>query len=328
MLRSALRSIQDQSRQDLIAEVVVSENSEDGPSDEVCREFPDLPIRFVRHDPVKTIAAHFQWLVDQAASEWVAWLADDDMWGRYHLEEAARLLRQHPEAVAYTGECVTVLNDSRTAIFGLRETVYSLLGDTPVKHKPCWVWTREDMLLNTLLHTPLNMWAMVFRKETLVKCVECLVPSNVGYESDRLFLWKVSLEGPVVVGREISLFYRTHDTNNYLEQWREDQAKQQRMTRLYINTIIDEAEKLGIPAKALWLRAWQSLDTAAKRRILKKNDKFSIDEIRQRWGDEAMAVEPDARQPKPGRASVLKPLVPPVLWDVAAKLLKGNGKQA
>lgn len=328
MLRSALLSIQNQSRQDLIAEVLVSENSEDLRSEEVCRSFEDLPIRFVRQDPVKGIAGHFKWLVEHACSEWVAWLADDDMWGRYHLEEAARLLGRHTAAVAYTGECVTILNDSRSAIHGLRETIYSLLGDTATIYKQDWVWSREDMLVNLLVHTPLNMWAMVFRKPVLLKAIESLVPSDAGYESDRLFLWKMALEGPIVVGREISLFYRTHENNTWAELWRQDQAEQQRLTRQYINSIINEAESLGIPARTLWLEAWRRLDDPAKKRILKNNGKASIVEIRQRWGEEAVTAAKEAGQPKPGRASLLKPFVPPVLWDMVAKLMKGNGKQA
>ncbi len=318
MLRSALQSIQNQSRLDLIMEVLVSENSEDGRSEEVCRSFPGLPIRFFRQTPAKSIASHFRWLVEQVSSDWATWLADDDMWGRYHLEEAARLLGQQPDAVACAGECVTILNDSRTAINGMSETMYSLQGETSKTFKPGWVWTREDMLVNILLHTPLNMWAMVFRKPALLLAIETLVPSDVGYESDRLFLWRLALEGPIVVGREISMFFRVHENNNYVEQWRQDQEKQQRMTRLYINNIIDEAERLGIQARELWQGAWCSLDNTTKKRLLKKNGKASLNEIRRRWGDEALWVEPE----KPATRSWHKPLqpfVPPVFWSLAAR---------
>jgi hypothetical protein len=319
MLRSALLSIQNQSRQDLIAEVLVSENSEDLRSQEVCRLFESLPIRFVRQDPVKGIASHFKWLVGHACSEWVAWLADDDMWGRYHLEEAARLLGRDTDAVAYAGECVTILNDSRSAIHGLRETIYSLLGDTATIYKPDWVWCREDMLVNLLVHTPLNMWAMVFRKPALLNAIESLVPSDAGYESDRLFLWKMALEGPIVVGREISLFYREHENNTWLRLWRQDQDEQKRLTCQYINSIIEEAESLGIQARALWLEAWRRLDDSAKRRLLRKNCKASLNEIRRRWGDEALWVEPE-KPARPSRFKPLQPYVPPVLWSLAARL--------
>jgi glycosyltransferase involved in cell wall biosynthesis len=326
MLRSALLSIQNQSRQDLIAEVLVSENSEDGRSEELCRTFPNLPIRFFRQQPARSLAGHFQWLVENASSEWVAWLADDDMWGRYHLEEAARLLVQNPGAVACAGECATIFNDSRAAIEGMRETVYSLVGDTPTSYKTCWLWSREDMLLNILVHTPLNMWAIVFRKPALLNAIEALVPSDAGYESDRLFLWRLVLEGPIVVSREISMFSRIHENNTWAELWRQDKDKQQRLTRQYVNAIIDQAESLGIQAKSLWLEAWCSLDDAIKKRILKKNGKAAIDEIRQRWGDEAVRVEVDKPTTK-NWPKVLQDWVPPILWRIAGSLRNLWGSQ-
>jgi glycosyltransferase involved in cell wall biosynthesis len=329
MLRSALLSIQNQSRLDVIVEVLVSENSEDDRSEDVCRSFPDLPIRFTRQNPVKSLAGHFQWLVDHSSSEYVAWLSDDDMWGRYHLEEAARLLEQHPDAVAYTGECVTILNDSRTPIKGLRETMYSLLGDTSTLYKSCWLWSREDMLVNVLLHTPLSMWAMVFRKPALQKSLVCLVPSDVGYESDRLFLWKLAIEGPIIVGREIGLFYRTHENNTWVELWRQDQEEQKRLTSHYISSIIDEAESLGVQARTLWLGAWCSLDNSTKKRLLEKNGKQSLNEIRRRWGDEALWVEPEKPAPQSWHKP-LQPFVPPLIWSLAARargLLSARKKQ-
>lgn len=314
MLYSALSSIQNQSRLDLVAELLVSENSEDGRSEKVCASMQGLPIRFCRQSPALSIVGHFQWLVNQASSEWVAWLADDDMWGRYHLEEAVRLLEKHPAAVAYAGESVTVLNDSRSAIFGFRENVSSLLGEAPTTFMPYWVWTQEEMLINSLVHTPLNVWAMVFRKSALLEALESLVASDAGYESDRLFLWKLASFGPVLVGREVSMFYRTHENNTWLEVWRKDQAEQNRMTQQYIDMIIDDAERLGIPARELWFQAWQSLDDSARKRIQKKTGRASIEQIKRRWTDAALALAADQDEKNDQRVSwksSIRPWIPP-----------------
>jgi len=51
--------------------------------------------------------------VAKAAGEWVGLLADDDMWGRYHLEETVAALHDHPEAVAFFSIGVIVNDDLR-----------------------------------------------------------------------------------------------------------------------------------------------------------------------------------------------------------------------
>jgi hypothetical protein len=72
MLRSALASVQNQSLRSAIAEVIVSENSDDPGSATVAREFPDLPSRHVVQSPPTDPATHFTLVVDLAISEWVA----------------------------------------------------------------------------------------------------------------------------------------------------------------------------------------------------------------------------------------------------------------
>lgn len=325
MLRSALQSIRNQSRLDLVSELLVSENGEDVRSERVCNSMDGLPLRFCRQSPALSIAGHFKWLANEASSEWIAWLADDDMWGRYHIEEAARLLKEHPAAVAYAGESVTVLNDSRSAIYGFRETVHSMHGEMPHTFTPCWIWSQEDMLLNTLLQTPLNMWAMVFRKSALLEALESLVPSDAGYESDRLFLWRLASLGPVLVGREVSMFYRTHQNNTWADIWRKDPAEQQRMTRQYIDTILDEAEAKGMPTREMWHEVWQSLDDSARKRVLAKSSKASIEQIKARWTDAALELQEDQGR-KADLASdwksSLRPWIPPVVIGVVKGILR------
>lgn len=332
MLRSALRSIQGQSRPDLIAEIIVSENSVGGApvpeTEAACRECGDLPVTYHRQPSQLRIVDHFRWIVRQAKGDWVAWLADDDMWGRFHLEEAARFLGKNPSAVAYIGESVLMINDSRSITAPFRETLHSFLEENATAYKDSSIWGMEEMMVECMPQTPLNMWAMVARKEVLVEAVESLVPSNVGYESDRIFLWRVATQGKIVVGKEVTTFFRTHDDNAFLRMWKQNRAEQERMTRFYIQQIIQEAAERGIQPREAWMKVWSRLDDAAKRRIIKKVGKESMDEIRKQWGEEAVAVAEEAAPQKPGRAGLLKPLVPPVLWDAAAKLMKGNGKRA
>jgi hypothetical protein len=142
-------------------------------------------------------------------------------------------------------------------------------------------------------------------------------------------LWKLAIEGPIIVGREIGLFYRTHENNTWVELWRQDQEEQKRLTSHYISSIIDEAESLGVQARTLWLGAWCSLDNSTKKRLLEKNGKQSLNEIRRRWGDEALWVEPEKPAPQSWHKP-LQPFVPPLIWSLAARargLLSARKKQ-
>jgi GT2 family glycosyltransferase len=113
MLRYCLESIALQSRIDLIKEVVVSEN---GPADEsefVSYSFRDrLPIRYIRQRPTVPACTHVAKLANEVQTKYVAMLADDDMWSRYHLEESMRCFERYPSIHAYFGQAVYVENET------------------------------------------------------------------------------------------------------------------------------------------------------------------------------------------------------------------------
>lgn len=64
LLYIALASVRSQTDRDLIAEVVVSENSADRGSLDVAAEFEDLPIRHVFQHPPVDPGTHFAKLLD------------------------------------------------------------------------------------------------------------------------------------------------------------------------------------------------------------------------------------------------------------------------
>ena len=57
-LRTALQSVRNQVNRDVIGEVVVSENKGDRRTEQVVREFPDLPIRYLFREPSLPIVEH------------------------------------------------------------------------------------------------------------------------------------------------------------------------------------------------------------------------------------------------------------------------------
>jgi glycosyltransferase involved in cell wall biosynthesis len=315
LLRCALTSIVRQTRRDLILEVVVSENGKDPSSQKVCEEFSSLPIRYFFHDEPKAACEHFDWMAAQATGGWVAWLADDDMWGRYHLEEADRLFHSHPDAVAYAGQAVTVFSSQRVPINGWRETIDSIICEDRLKYMDCRVWDRNIMFVETVCHTPLNMWGMVFRKDAFVHAIGSIRDlSDMIFDNDRYFLWNLSHVGNVLVGQEVTLFYRNHGENTWMQLMRDSREHQYAMTRKMTRMILNDALKLGMPAKDLWFAVCSRLDQTAKTR-LERCGKRALEELVQVWGKEAGFVDP-----KSGRARHIKRWLPPVLFDALIRL--------
>ena len=207
MLRDALKSIAHQSALDSIAEVIVSENSADDSSSSVCNEFPSLPIRYVlQNDPVPVLK-HFSTLVDYAVCDHIAWIADDDMWGRQHLSNAARAL-ETTNAIASFASTVCVSDSYRRTNGGQGPILNSFSPNC--EYRDLQVWTTKDFLVESLCKVPQNTWSMVAQREILQKALQATSNVTAPWDADRIQLACLSTFGDVVVNSEVSLFYRTH----------------------------------------------------------------------------------------------------------------------
>jgi hypothetical protein len=252
LLRCALESVRNQSRLDLVSEIVVSENSDDPQSEVVCQDFPDLPIRFVRQTPALDVGSHFALLPTLAETPLVALLGDDDMWGRYHLEESARLLAIEPEAVAYVGMAVIVSSSARQVKWPFLSILQSEVSPWSDRFLSHWTWSAKDVLLASLFWTPLNMWATVGRRNTLIEAMKVFQDPNQGTDSDRFMIWRVAKLGKIVVAREIGLFFRVHSDSGCARQVAEAPDFHRRSWRRNLERMLDEAAEIGIDAKAEW----------------------------------------------------------------------------
>jgi hypothetical protein len=79
-LREALESVRRQTARRAIARVIVSENSTNGDSREVCSHFKDLPIVYVQQKPPVPAMLHMKVMWDLVQSPLAAILYDDDWW--------------------------------------------------------------------------------------------------------------------------------------------------------------------------------------------------------------------------------------------------------
>jgi len=238
LLRTALASVARQTARNRIGEVVVSENAGDPRSAEVCAEFPQLPITYVRRDPPLPALGHATVLFSrETPSTYTAVLHDDDWWQPDHLAQALAALDANPGASVYfssiyhvTGESSPLSCDSGFKFwFGAD---YPVLDDL-------WVLPAPAAALACLLGTPGYYSALVARTAALRASVHVFDLGNP-YDNDRLLLIALFRLGTVLFRPYPAVFIRAHpgqdqrtyeqDTVNrhmsFTTSWLFDQSKE------------------------------------------------------------------------------------------------------
>lgn len=320
LLRSALASVRNQSRQDLISEVIVSENSDDQGSAAVVKEFPELPIRHVTQNPPVDPGTHFCRLLEYARTEWVACLGDDDMYGRYHLEEAARLLARHTDAVAYVAQDAIVANDSRVITAGHHSGL--ILAHDPTKRNSftdSWIVDHAGMAVACLAITPLNMWGVVSRRDVLKNAFTAFAEADAGHDSDRYMLWLLARQGPVIIGREIGLFYRRHGDNACARFLRDNYDEQQRKAAEYTRRMLADAEENRVHLEEMWLAALGQMPESARAAYWSQGIPGAKRAIREAWGPAVAAMFPGMDSPL---KRIVRDWVPPAVYRRASRLYR------
>jgi glycosyltransferase involved in cell wall biosynthesis len=256
MLANCLQSILGQTRRDVIQKVVVSENSSDERSSAVAGRFsPDLPIYFVRQTHEPSAYEHFAALAQYVDSPHVALIGDDDMWDRYHLEEAQRAFHHHPSIISYYGQMVAVANET---CYPLRSIGLSLLQVPTTDDRSLQdfhIWDKRLTAMHCMSHTPVNIWALVSRAEPFKEAVAASFSDpqfNMLSTADKIFIWELSKRGDTAVGRHISLFYRRHN-ESVMESVTSNLFSEVEETDYRITLhIAQDAMALGIDAPRDW----------------------------------------------------------------------------
>lgn len=327
-LRHALESVIYQSRKDLIGEVIVSNNGTIDVAD-VVTSFTSLPIDFIEQSEKLSPGAHFEWLVSRARFPLIAMLADDDMWGRYHLEEASRLLDKNPQALAAFNQTVAVQNASRQIFWSYGQLVQSFSANSVNPLDDAFVFKRGELLLDTLIKTPLNIWSMVAKRVEVAKQMHVFSEPSAGLDSDRYFVWRLNSEGVVIAGREVGLFMRVHPQMAGAVMKSEGQERYAAKSKEYSRRIVEESRALGLPVEELWNSFWNGLSPEDHTAVRQQGSSEFIAIASELLGSEAATsrVAPVTfAQPSKGQrlknacSKVAQDCLPPFIYRRLAKL--------
>jgi hypothetical protein len=270
-LRSALESVALQSRRDLISKVLVSENGGCNESKILTESFSDvLPVEWISQDSIP-VEEHLLKVLPQLQTEYVALLADDDIWARYHLEEAIRCFDLHPEVISFFGQTVCVDSQTCQATDRFSGSFDQLLAKGDQSVRDFFLWNQQFTAINSLAATPLNIWASVTKTWAHKKALIESVGSPVFGKSpayDSLYIWRLTYSGLIAHGRNISLYYRVHSSSDM----RLRATTSPRNTQDAIFAIRKEIERqcleVGFDVKASWKAAYaQAVEQGIEHRI-------------------------------------------------------------
>jgi hypothetical protein len=264
MLNDALASIADQSARELIRHVIVSENSLSTESKHVIDRYTDiLPVIWVQQNPPVPPNIHALRLSEIVTTSHVALLSDDDIWDRYHLEEACRAFNILSNICAFFGQAVVVENANCQVLQrfnGTFDQLANLPADSVLGVK---CWDQQLTALNQISST-LNMWACVATTDAYKDAMQnsCGHPIYGFYPTvDILFIWRLSYHGNIAVGRHVSLFYRRHAASHMQTVIKNDAILSHEQTLAIRQEIYRQALLLGFDPLSLWRDAHQRMKT-------------------------------------------------------------------
>lgn len=221
MLRTALRSIAQQSARGEIVEILVSENGGNRLSGQVCAEFPSLPITYLfREKPLPPIEHAYALFRAQLKGEFTAMLHDDDWWAPEHLERALQAFRANPDASVYHSSHFAVASESSP--LGCSNNFFLWFGADYPPVDSLWILDRQSVLLASLLGTGASYSSLVAKTKACAQVAE-IYKTNNPFDNDRMLTFALTAHGPLLYQPRPSIYYRHHpgqDTHTYANQRR------------------------------------------------------------------------------------------------------------
>ena len=262
-LRTTIESIALQSARSRINRVIVSENGDCKESKQVVEEFKHLlPIEWIFQANRLSPQQHGIWLSKQVETAYMAQVADDDIWDKYHIEEALHQLSRHPNAAAYFGRAVDITTKGCQPVspFSITfdEITDPILEDSQLKDVV--IWSARDVAINSMVSTPLNIWSLVAKTEihqiALAESTGHPVLGNFP-ANDSFYIWRLACHGDLLIGRHISLFYRLHADSDIHRCLRERPLQTLNEDLQIRGEILDQALRLGIDSRKLFKSRFQ-----------------------------------------------------------------------
>ena len=206
-LRTALKSVARQTALSRVGEIIVIENGEDRSSEEVCRQFPSLPIKYIYRNPPVPPSERTVSVLGEASLPFVALLHDDDWWLDFHLERSLEPLDKTLSISAvyssyfYTqseNDCFRGIYSNYIAWFGNEKSIDGVTRTLNFK----------QMLTTNIVQSGFHMSSLIFRNAVIKACFPAFKDHE--FDTDRTLAVELSRQGDVFFYDTPSIVVRQH----------------------------------------------------------------------------------------------------------------------
>jgi hypothetical protein len=216
-LRTALRSVQRQTAVTTISRVIVSEHLGNRASEQVCKEFEDLPIRYICRDPEEAKRG-FALMLKEVDTEFIAILFDDDWWAPSHIANGARYCLEERGLGCYFSAYFMVEGERST--LRTHPTTEFWFGAAFPSLQTDWKLNLADAVSACLVDPPCTYSSMIAPLEKIEKAYLAQLKVGNPYDSDRIMTLELGKQGLLVVNPIPEVFVRFHpgqDKNRFSE---------------------------------------------------------------------------------------------------------------
>jgi glycosyltransferase involved in cell wall biosynthesis len=208
-LEEALHSVINQSNHKFIKEVIIVENTKlnkKSKSPKVCKSLKIKHIKLNYYIPPSyrlTLAG-----LKHVKEKYVAYLADDDMWDKDHIERSVESLSLNKNVVATFSSTIPFQSNGRYWIKPEESFAVHFASENRLGHK--YYFRPEDMIVGSLLHPLFHFSTLVGEKEIIRKSINCIRNGNP-FDTDRIIPLEIMKYGLVIKDNRFGAFIRRHD---------------------------------------------------------------------------------------------------------------------
>lgn len=202
-----MTSIAAQTAAHRIGEVVVMENGGSRATEEICKEFPQLPVRYVFRDPPIT-DFNLKTQLGEPRFRYAAMLCDDDWWTDFHLDRGLACLEQHPGASAFYCNGYTISADNGP-INGLINCFVPWFANDGAAPGDLRTIEFKDVLVASLFATGFHLSSLVCVSAAIPPCLPAFDDANP-YDVDRTLSVELSRQGGILFHDTPGVFIRVH----------------------------------------------------------------------------------------------------------------------
>ena len=325
LLRTALRSVQRQTELSKVTKIIVSEHLGNRASEQVCKEFDDLPIQYFYRDPLGDAKRGFALMLKEVESKFIAILFDDDWWAPNHIANGAKYCAAEPSFSCYLSAYFMV--EGERSLLRCHPTMEFWFGAGCPSLETDWKLTLSDTAAACLVDVPCTYSSMIAPLENIEKAHVASLKVGNQYDSDRIVTLELAKQGPIIVNPTPEVFVRFHpgqDKNRFSA----DSVK--RFKRMSIEHLLSICRQhninLGREFDLRMATAPEHISSGICRRILQDYEDLILGrEI------ESEVLYKYWQQMDKGRngaimRTMMKQLLPPVVLDCARTLLR-RGEQ-